>query len=90
MTIIVILQNTSLTHLTLFEFISKTFIKINASQGTNITSSIINDTSEQSTPLVNQDDSLIPKLGNDKSEQKQTEESGEATLGESSTGKRLK
>jgi hypothetical protein len=65
MRIKVILQNTSITHLTFVELISKTFIKINDSQGTNNTSTIINDTSEKSTLLVSQDDSLIPKLRND-------------------------
>jgi WNK lysine deficient protein kinase len=40
--------------------LKKTFTK-NSTQGTNTTSTLANDTGEPPTPLLNQDDSLIPK-----------------------------
>jgi WNK lysine deficient protein kinase len=71
------------------EALKKTFNKNNGPQGTNTTSTLVNDPSETSNSLINQDDALISKPGTNTTiiEQQPTEESGLSITSEPLTSK---
>jgi len=71
--------------------LKKTFNKNNGPQGTNTTSTLVNDSTEPITPLINQEDALIPKSGTNttilEQQQQQTEEPGLSVFSEPTTSK---